>query len=122
MTLFSRYLKNVNPPSGSSSDQVKIDKRYEHLRWLITFIKARLTTGNNKSLQIMSSAGQSGPQERTCNDDDDDEGSDLERTPYDDDDVVEGNPEASFPGRVGLPSLSVCSPGPNYTQQYKYSL
>ena len=58
-TLFSRYLKRIKPPSGSDSDQVVLDQRYEHLRWLITFIRTRSTTGNNTSLKRQT-------QEQTC--------------------------------------------------------
>ena len=71
-TLLSRYLKKIKPPSGSGSDQVIIDQRYEHLRWLITFIRTRSTTGNNMSLQRRISTIASGGQEQTYNDQEED--------------------------------------------------
>ena len=52
-TLVSCYLKRIKPPSGS--DQVSIDERYEHLRWLITFIKTRSITRTSMALHRRSS-------------------------------------------------------------------
>ena len=49
-TSFSRYLKRSKPPSGSGSDDVVLDPKYEHLRWLVTFIKARSSSSNIDSL------------------------------------------------------------------------
>ena len=37
---FSRYSKNNKPP-WSRIDNVVIDSRWEHLRWLVPFIKQR---------------------------------------------------------------------------------
>ena len=88
-TLLSCYLKMIKPPSGSGSDQVSIDQKYEHLRWLITFIKTRSTTRNNMSLQRRSSTTACTTQEQTCNDDKED--LELELAP-DYDPTVEGRP------------------------------
>ena len=59
-------MKRIKPPSGSGSDQVALDQRYEHLRWLITFIRTRSTTGNNISLKRQSSVASNATQEQTC--------------------------------------------------------
>ena len=59
-------MKRIKPPSGSGSHQVALDQRYEHLRWLITFIKTRSTTGNNISLKRQSSVASNATQEQTC--------------------------------------------------------
>ena len=45
-TTFSRYLKKCKPPSGSGSDVVVLEPKYEHLRWLCSFIKSRSTSSN----------------------------------------------------------------------------
>ena len=45
-TTFSRYLKRCKPPSGSGSDSVILEAKYEHLRWLCPFIKSRSTCSN----------------------------------------------------------------------------
>lgn len=45
-TTFSRYLKKRKPPSGSGSDMVVLEPKYEHLRWLTSFIKSRSTSSN----------------------------------------------------------------------------
>ncbi|CAB3999548.1 Hypothetical predicted protein [Paramuricea clavata] len=47
-TTFSRYLKKCKPPSGSGSDMVVLEPKYEHLRWLTSFIKSRSTSSNIK--------------------------------------------------------------------------
>ena len=41
ISAFSRYLQNNKPPSGSGRDHVVMDSRWEHLRWLVPFIKQR---------------------------------------------------------------------------------
>ena len=45
-TTFSRYLKKCKLPSGSGSDVVVLEPKYEHLRWLCSFIKSRSTSSN----------------------------------------------------------------------------
>eukprot|EP00794_Sanderia_malayensis_P004349 gene4349-4928_t len=68
-TLFSRYLKKMKPPSGSGSDQVVIDQRYEHLRWLMTFIRSRSTSGSMPSIPMIQSpidTSMSETQEQVC--------------------------------------------------------
>ena len=46
-TAFGRYLKANKPASGSGRDSITIAAEYEHLRWLITYIKQRTATSSN---------------------------------------------------------------------------
>ena len=43
--LFRGILRR-KPPSGSGSDVVVLEPKYEHLRWLCSFIKSRSTSSN----------------------------------------------------------------------------
>ena len=45
-TTFSRYVRKALEKSGSGRDDIQLDPKYEHLRWLATFIKTRPTSGN----------------------------------------------------------------------------
>lgn len=45
-TTFSRYIRKVVGKSGVGRDDIKLDPKYEHLRWLATFIKTRPTSSN----------------------------------------------------------------------------
>ena len=42
-TTFSRYIRKA---LGKSRDDIQLDPKYEHLRWLAIFIKTRSTSGN----------------------------------------------------------------------------
>ena len=46
-TVFTRYVRNVKPPSGSGRDAVVLRPDYEHLRWLIVHIKLRDSVTND---------------------------------------------------------------------------
>ena len=54
-TDFSRYLKKTKGKSGSGASDVEIDAKYEHLRWLKTFIVTRPSSGNFSCDNIESS-------------------------------------------------------------------
>ena len=43
---FSRYVRKALGKSGAGRDDIQLDPKYEHLRWLATFIKTRPTSGN----------------------------------------------------------------------------
>ena len=45
-TTFSRYVRKALGKSGAGRDDIQLDPKYEHLRWLATFIKTRPTSGN----------------------------------------------------------------------------
>ena len=51
-TCFSRYLKSIREiRSGSGREHVQLKVEYEHLRWLIAYIKHRSTTSNLSMLR-----------------------------------------------------------------------
>ena len=45
-TTFSRYVRKALGKSGTAREEIHLDPKYEHLRWLATFIKTRATSGN----------------------------------------------------------------------------
>ena len=45
-TTFSRYIRKALGKSSASRDDIPLDPKYEHLKWLVTFIKTRPTSGN----------------------------------------------------------------------------
>lgn len=45
-TTFSRYVRKALGKSGTGRDEIHLDPKDEHLRWLATFIKTRATSGN----------------------------------------------------------------------------
>ena len=44
---FGRYLASVKPASGAGRDSVNIETKWEHLRWLMPFIKHRPGASSN---------------------------------------------------------------------------
>ena len=53
-TTFSRYVRKALEKSGSGRDDIQLDPKYEHLRWLATFIKTRPTSGNVQLVREVS--------------------------------------------------------------------
>ena len=45
-TTFSRYVRKAAGKSGVGRDDIQLEAKYEHLRWLATFIKTRPTSSN----------------------------------------------------------------------------
>ena len=45
-TTFSCYVRKALGKSGAGRDDIQLDPKYEHLRWLAAFIKTRSTSGN----------------------------------------------------------------------------
>ena len=45
-TMFGRYIKTLQVPSGSGRESLDIKPEWEHLRWLITHINHRVTKTN----------------------------------------------------------------------------
>ena len=53
-TTFSRYVRKALGKSGAGRDDIQLDPKYEHLRWLATFIKTRPTSGNVQLVREVS--------------------------------------------------------------------
>lgn len=51
-TAFGRYLKSLKPASGSGRDLIVINKKWEHIRWLMPYIKHRGATISNINNKI----------------------------------------------------------------------
>lgn len=49
---FGRYLASIRPPSGSGRESIELDSKWEHLRWLMPFIKHRPGTTSNLNVDI----------------------------------------------------------------------
>ena len=58
-TQFSRYIKDIRPPSGAGRESISLKKEFEHLRWLICHIKHRDQTSNFKIEEDVEAEGES---------------------------------------------------------------
>ena len=57
-TTFSRYVRKAGGKSGAGRGDIQLEPKYEHLRWLVTFIKTRATSSNMNVHEISLSEEQ----------------------------------------------------------------